>query len=526
MKSEEYDYIVIGSGFGGSVSSLRLMEKGYKVLLLEQGRRYRTEDFPKTNWWLSKSIWLPFLKFFGILNLTFLRHVLILSGAGVGGGSLVYAATLIRPKDEVFEDPIWKELDDWKGRMPKYYALAKKMLGVSEVKNQGTFDHRLRKGAESFSDYAKNSFYTPDVGIHIGTKDKEVKDPYFDGKGPKRVGCTECGGCMVGCRYHSKNTLDKNYLHLAENLGLEINPLTKVVGIKELPDNTYEVHTVKTGTWFFKRKRIFKTKGIVLSAGVLGTNKLLLELKRSGRLGKISHRLGDIVRTNSESIIGVRFKDQESKSDGVAINSGFYLDKETHVEAVRYSKGSGALSLLCTPIPKDSKYRRLRWLYEIITSPLRYVKAASPFSWASKTLILLVMQPMDNYMKLTNKRSFFSPFFSSLSTDLGEGTPPPVLIPKANEYARHLAKMYKGIPITSFSEILFKMPTTAHILGGAVMASHPNEGVIDGQNRLFGYKNFYVIDGSMISANLGVNPSLTITALAERAMDFIPPKNS
>ena len=523
----DYDYLIIGSGFGGSVSAHRLTEKGYKVGVLEMGKRYRQKDYPKTNWNYPKFLWMPWIKFFGFFRMVVFKHAFVLSGVGVGGGSLVYANTLLVPPDEVWDDPKWKGLQDWKTLMPKFYQVAKHMLGVVKNPYLGQADRLLQQTSES--EGFGESFYSTDVGIYFGEKGKTVPDPYFGGKGPDRTGCTLCGGCMVGCRHNAKNSLDKNYLYFAEKQGATVIPETRVIDVQPLHHSDggegYAIYTEQSTANFFKKRRVFYTRGVIFSAGVLGTMKLLLACKAKGSLPHLSSQIGEYVRTNSESIIGVRVEETQENdmSDGIAIGSGFHIDETTHVEACRYSKKSDALVGLTTPLPQGSTQskRILNWLKILLLKPLVVMKVLKPSNWAKSTIILLVMQTLDNKINMRLKRHWFFPFKKSLATS---GPKIPTYIPKANDFAQKMAKQTKGTPIASITEILMNIPTTAHILGGAAMGDSPESGVIDHRNRVFNYKNMYVCDGSMIGANLGVNPSLTITALTEHAMSYIPTK--
>jgi cholesterol oxidase len=521
----DFDYIVIGSGFGGSVSALRLSEKGYSVGVLEMGKRYRTQDFPETNWNLPKFLWLPMLRLHGFFRMSLFSRAWVLSGVGVGGGSLVYANTSLVPLPKVWKDKRWEALEDWEKVMPAHYATAKKMLGVTTTPRLMGADLALQEGAEA-QGYG-DSFYKTDVAVYFGEEGQTVEDPYFNGEGPKRTGCTFCGGCMVGCKVGAKNTLDKNYLYLAEKKGAKVIAETKVVDVRPLGaadgSDGYEIHTVSS-TSFFKKKKIYRTKGVVFSAGVLGTVKLLLELKAKDSLPNISDRCGDFVRTNSESIIGVEMNDKhKDMSEGVAIGSGFHLDQDTHIEAVRYKKGSDLLGSMSTLLTdgKSGFSRILSWMGVALKNPLAFLKSFSPLGFARKSLILLVMQTLDSSIQMKLKRKWYWPFSKILST---QGPKIPAYIPQANDFARKLAEQQNATATTSITEILFDIPTTAHILGGAAMGSNEKEGVIDAKNRMFNYKNMLVCDGSMIGANLGVNPSLTITALTERAMSFVPEK--
>jgi cholesterol oxidase len=527
----DYDYIIVGSGFGGSVSALRLSEKGYKVLVIEAGKRFLDKDFPKTTWNLKKFLWAPTLRCFGIMKMTIFKHVFILSGAGVGGGSLVYANTLLVPKDKVWEDPQWKTLNNWPSVMPEFYSTAKKMLGVEKNPFLGAADLLLQKAASSQG--FGNTFYKTDVGIYFGKPGEKNADPYFLGKGPERTGCTLCGGCMVGCSHGAKNTLVKNYLFFAEKNGVEILAENYVTDVKpinnhENGDDGYLVTLISSTNFIFKDKKILKTRGVIFSGGVLGTVKLLLNLKENKSLPNLSDVIGDVVRTNSESIIGVRVEDEKiNMGSGIAIGSGIHIDENTHIEAVRYSKGSDALSTITTLLPNDKANfpRVLSWAIECFTHPIKALKSLNPIGWANSTLILLVMQTLDGSIKMKLKRSWLNPFKKELATDLADSAPISPFIPKANAFAQALANnTEKGTAVTAFTEIFLNIPTTAHILGGAVMGDSAKNGVINYKNEVFNYKNMYVCDGSMVSANLGVNPSLTITALTEHAMSHIPNK--
>jgi cholesterol oxidase len=522
----DFDFIVIGSGFGGSVSTHRLTEKGYRVGVMEMGKRWQSQDFPETNWCSWRYLWLPVLRCFGSFRMTLFRHAFVLSGAGVGGGSLNYANVLLVPPNSVWKDPQWAGLKDWEAIMPEHYLTAKKMLGVTVNPCLRTADTLLKETAEMHG--AGETFYPTDVSIYFGEKGKTVPDPFFDGKGPERTGCELCGGCMVGCRYGGKNTLDKNYLYLAERGGAEVFPETLVTDARPVNGTAdggdgYEIHTESSTGLLFKNRHIYRARGVVFSGGVLGTVKLLMESKLRGSLPLLSDQLGQVVRTNSESIIGVQFPESAGDmSEGVAIGSGVWIDDHTHIEATRYSAGSDALGLLLTPLPKTTSgaNRIISWLNAILRHPLRFLKVINPIGMAKRTNILLVMQDYDGRIKLRLKRSFFPPFRQKLATS---GEPIPACIPQANSFAERMAEESGGTPVTAITEILFNVPTTAHILGGATMGENPATGVIDGENRVFNYKNMYVCDGSVVSANLAVNPSLTITALTEQAMSHIKP---
>lgn len=517
----DFDYIVIGSGFGGAVSALRLTEKDYKVLVIEKGKWYHPKDFPKTNWNLKRWLWLPTLRFFGFFKITFYKHVGILSGVGVGGGSLVYANTLPVPKKKFFIAKSWSHLADWEKELSPYYDVAKNMLGV--VRNQ-----RLESGDTALLQLAKEinkeEYFEPtDVAIFFGEQGKTVPDPYFNGEGPERSGCTFCGSCMVGCRENAKNTLDKNYLYLAQKRGAAIQAESEVYSIEtHLADDGSNGYVVrwKSSTKIFTQRGEVKTKGIVFSGGVLGTVPLMLKLKDKS-LPNLSPRVGFGVRTNSESLIGVVAPRKEVVfSDGIAISSILHTDDESHLEPVRYPSGSGFWRLQLAPLTTGNNFisRLSKAFLEILRHPIKYFRIYFVWDWAKKTQILLYMRTINGTLRFRNG-------WRRMKTEADEGSLPTAFLPEATKLAKRFGEIINGTPGALLSEIIFGIPTTAHILGGACMGKESTEGVIDKDNKVFGYKNMYVCDGSMISANPGVNPSLTILALSERAMSKIEPKS-
>lgn len=517
----EYDYVIVGSGFGGSVSALRLSEKGYKVLVIEKGKWYQGKDFAKTNWDIKRWLWIPFLRCFGIMKLTFTKHVSILSGVGVGGGSLVYANTLPVPKTAFYNTGSWAGLKNWETVLKPHYKTALYMLGAQ--KNPILFD-----GDKALFDIAKDlgkekSFAPTNVAVFFGQPNKTVPDPYFNGKGPERTACNFCGACMTGCPNNSKNTLDKNYLFLAQEHGAEILAEKEVVLVKPIGNSDgkdgYKV-TYKDSTKLFKKSKTITTKGIIYSGGVLGTLKLLLKLKKS-TLPKLSDHLGKDIRTNNETLISVSsLKKDVNFSKGVAIGSILETDENSHLEIVRYGEGSGAWKLSHFPysVSKNHLVRYMNMVIGFFKSPIDYFKVYFRNSWSKKTVVLLFMQTLDS--TLTFKKNWIG----GLSTKIGHGKKPSPYIEESIGLTQAYAKKIKGKPTSFIGEALFGIPATAHILGGAVMSNQPKTGVIDADNKVFGYDNMYVIDGSMISANPGVNPSLSITAIAENAMCKIPKK--
>jgi len=521
QKEVDYDYIVIGSGFGGSVSALRLSEKGYKVAVLEKGKRWEKENFPKTNWNSRKYMWLPQLGCYGIQMLTQLKHVLIFHGGGVGGGSLVYANQLLVPPDEVFKMDEWGP-GDWKSALLPHFDEAKRMLGANPSPQIGIADKYLQEVGIDIR--GEETFHKNDVGIFFGTPDEEVPDPYFGGKGPPRTGCTFCGSCMVGCPVGAKNTLDKNYLYLAQGLGAEIIPEIEVTGVRPL-NGEYEVLTKKS-TGLFHTKKSYRAHGVVFSGGVLGSVKLLMKCKQQKLLPNISNQLGNYVRTNSEALLGVKSRNKKVDwNDQIAITSGIYADDTTHIQMVRYNKGSDVLLNLFTVMTGGGGKipRPLRFLGTILKHPITFIKLLWPFGMASSTTVILVMQTDENYLAFDYKRRWWRLGGHSLNSAIPEGlNRAPVYIPIANEVAQRLSEKMDGIPLSLLPEAAFNASTTAHILGGCCMAETPDKGVINYKGEIFGYPNLYVADGSVIPANLGVNPSLTITALSEYIMSQLP----
>ncbi|MGC2111675.1 MAG: GMC oxidoreductase [Candidatus Korobacteraceae bacterium] len=532
--SYDFDFIVVGSGFGGSVTAHRLTEKGYKVAVMEMGCRWTPENLPRTTWSLRRWFWRPSLSLRGFFSMRFFRHVTILHGCAVGGGSITYACTLLRPPDKVWENGSWRGLADWKAEMPQHYDTASRMLGVIENRILGPADQLLKRVADATG--VGGTFYRTHVAILQAPEGEPggttVPDPFFGGEGPERATCMGCGGCMMGCRHGAKNTLDMNYLYLAEKRGAKVFAETRVVDVRPIGgladgSNGYEVRTVKSTARFRRQPRRFTCRGIVFSASSLGTMELLFHLKDKGSLPAISDQLGNYVRTNSESLIGVRVpRSKEDLSKGVAIGSGVYIDEHTHIEAVRYPEGSDTMSMLTTILTggRPGPGRVALWMKNLAVSlllhPFQTVRLLLPFRWARECVILLCMQALEGHIDMRWERHVFWPFRKFL---VSRGHKVPTFIPAANEFAEKFARLAGGTAMSMLPEILFNVPGTAHCLGGCIIADSRERGVVDYRNRVFGYRNMYICDGSVIAANLGVNPSLTITALTERAMSFIPP---
>ncbi len=521
MKQQfDYDYVIIGSGFGGSVSALRLSEKGYKVLVIEKGKWYKKEEFPKTNWQLKKWLWLPTFKMFGILKMTIFRHTTIISGVGVGGGSLVYANTLPIPKSEFFNSGNWKGLADWESELQVHYAVAEKMLGATKNPKFYDSDIALQKVAKQMG--RSDKFEAPKVSVYFGKSDVEVKDPFFNGEGPDRVGCNFCGQCMTGCPNNAKNSLDKNYLYLAQKKGVKVIAEKLVTSVKENDegdsDSGYTIEFKDSTSYFNKDLGSVKTKGVIFSGGVLGTVRLLLDMKAKKFLPKLSNEVGNHIRTNNENLSLITTRDKNlDLSKGIAIGSIFSPDDDGHVEAVRYGAGSNFWKILIIPMVfgKNVFVRIFQLLKELILHPTVWIGNYFRKDYAKRTVILLFMQHLDSTIKL--KRGWFN-----LSSKLSSGQKPTPFIPMAKTLADKVAKEINGNAFMMSTDILLGSPSTAHILGGAVIGKDKDHGVIDKHQKVFGYQNMYVCDGSAMSANPGVNPSLTITAMTERAMSFIP----
>ena len=520
----DYDVVVVGSGFGGSVAALRLTEKGYRVAVIEAGRRFADEEFAKTSWDARRYLWAPRLGCFGIQRIHLLKDVIVLAGAGVGGGSLVYANTLYRPLRAFYADRQWAHITDWESELAPFYDQASRMLGVVTNPTVTKADEVMQKVAADMG--ISESYHQTPVGVFFGKPGERAADPFFGGAGPERTGCTECGSCMTGCRVGAKNTLVKNYLYLAERAGAKIIPLTTVTSVRQEPNGTFTVELQKTGRAGKQFQTSVSAGKVVLAAGTWGTQNLLHRMRDSGTLPRLSARLGELSRTNSESILGsarLRVDPERDFSRGVAITSSIHPDDQTHIEPVRYGKGSNAMGLLQT-LATDGSLPVPRWRQALRfarSHPLLTARLLSVHRWSERTVILLIMQSLDNSITTYLKPGLFGR--RKYTSKQGHGEPNPGFIPAAFEASQLAAKHIDGYAGGSWGE-LANIPLTAHFIGGCAIGSDPEHGVIDPYHRAWGYPGLSIVDGSAISANLGVNPSLTITAQAERALAFWPNK--
>jgi cholesterol oxidase len=531
-----YDFVVIGSGFGGSVSAMRLAEKGYSVLVLERGRRFEDKDFPKTNWNVWKFLWLPPLRCYGIMHFSFFRNILALHGDGVGGGSLVYGNVLMRPDDVMFSHPTWQHLQDWKTILAPHYDMAEHMLGVASNPRQWPADALLKDIAAGLG--VESTFRPTRVGVFFGggqdVDGQEIQDPYFGGEGPSRNTCIHCGGCMVGCRYNAKNSLPKNYLYFAEKLGVKILAEATVHDVIPIQSGQgggarYEVAYHRTTAWIHGSEKRVLARNVILSGGTLGSLGLLFRCREVTRsLPRISPRLGELVRSNSEALLGMMSPDKKTDySKGVAITTIFQADPKTAVEPVRYSAGSSLIRLIAAPLihPQKSFLRRLlSLLWMLVTQPMAFLRTYILPGWAEYTTILLAMQTEDNHLRMHLGRSWLTFFKRGLISQLAEENPVPTRIEMGHYVTQEFTRRIHGYSAGSVVEVLFDTPITAHILGGVSFGRDDQEGVIGLDCQVHNYPGLYVVDGSIVPANPGVNPSLTITALAEYAMSKISAK--
>ena len=519
LPEKNFDVLIIGSGFGGSVSALRLIEKGYRVAVLEAGRRFEDKDFPKTSWRISKFLFVPKLGLKGIQRIHVLPDVLVLAGAGVGGGSLVYANTLYIPPDTYFADQQWAHITDWKAELSPWYDQASRMLGVVDNPYFSPSDRAMKDAAVEMG--VGHTFKLASLGIYFGAgPGVSASDPYFGGKGPARSGCQQCGGCMSGCRENAKNTLPKNYLGLAEGAGAQVFPERTVTKIEEQSDGSWRVTAKRSSAWI-GRDRVFTARQVIVAAGTFNTQKLLHTMKQTHLLPKLSTSLGKLSRTNSESLTGALMPNIDiDYSKGPAITSSFFPDENTHVEPVRYGIGSNLMGLLQTALtdgqhPKD---RRHQWWRTMLRHPGLVVKFLNVRRWSQRTVIALVMQNVDSSLSVTGKKSLFG---WRLTSRNDSDKPNATYIPAANEVVRRIAAKHGGVAGGHIGDLI-GAPFTAHFVGGCVIGDSPESGVVDPYHRVWNYPTLHIVDGSSVTANLGVNPSLTITAQAERAISMWP----
>ena len=521
MATRDFDVVVIGSGFGGSVAALRLTEKNYKVAILEAGKRFNDKDFPKTSWRLRKFLFMPRLGLNGIQRIHVLPDVLVLAGAGVGGGSLVYANTLYKPPASYFEDKQWRDITNWDQELSPWYDQASRMLGVAQNPYFSASDKAMKQVADQMG--VGHTFKLAPLGVYFGDGvGVKSKDPFFGGVGPDRSGCLQCGACMTGCQHNAKNTLPKNYLGLAESAGAMVFPEHTVTKVEQLADGSWVVTARKSSAWFGK-KRKFTAANVVIAAGTYNTQKLLHKMKTTGVLPKISDYLGKLSRTNSEALTGsIMPKGGTDFSKGSAITSSFFPDDHTHVEPVRYGKGSNFMGLLQTVMTDGEKIRdrRKQWLRQVVTKPSLLLKILDVRQWSERTVVALIMQNVDSAISVSSKRGLFGFRLTSKNDSL---TPNATYIPAANEVARRVAENNGGIAGGHIGDLV-NAPFTAHFVGGCVIGESIQTGVIDPYHRVYNYPTLHIVDGASVTANLGVNPSLTITAQAERAFSMWPNK--
>ncbi|SUD49161.1 Cholesterol oxidase [Nocardia otitidiscaviarum] len=514
MPDFDYDVVVIGSGFGGSVSALRLTEKGYRVAVLESGRRWTPENLPKTNWNVRKSIWAPRLGMTGTQRISVLGKCAVFSASGVGGGSLIYGNTLYEPLPDFYADRQWAHITDWRAELAPYYDQAQRMLGVEPNPRLTPADDVIRSVAEDLG--VADTFHPTRVGVFFNEENPgaEVDDPYFGGVGPRRSGCVHCARCFTGCPHNAKNTTVKNYLYLAEQAGAHVFELTTATRVRPIAGGGYAIETQRSDRWIRKGRKVFTAEQVVFAAAALGTQKLLHQMRDEGVLPRLSPRLGELTRSNSEAILNVVSKARDDFAQGIAITSSIHPEPNTHIEVCHYGKGQNGLFPLSVPIVDGGAFRFLRFLLAILLHPIVFARSLNAHRASEKSVILLVMQSLDN--SLTSFRRW-----GQLKTRQGTGEPNPTWIPLAHDVGRRFGEKVDG-DVHSLIMDVFNIPATAHYIGGCVIGTDPNTGVVDPYQRVFGHPGLHIADGSAVTANLGVNPSLTITAQAERAMAFWP----
>lgn len=528
MTEEKFDFVIVGSGFGGSVSALRLAEKGYRVAVLETGKRWRAEDFARSNWDVRRYLWMPLLRCFGPQRISLVKNLMVLRGTGVGGGSLIYANTLMQPKPAVFDDPSWPAGTDWDDELRPHYNTARRMLGVTTNRTHYAAEEALLKLGRELG--VESTFHPTEVGIYFGEAGQTKPDPYFGGEGPARTGCTLCGGCMVGCRHGAKNSLDRNYLYLAEKRGVKVFPERSADRLVPQADGSYTIETKRSTSWFGLRGgETLRADRVVVAAGVMGTLEILMKNRdRYGTLPHVSPKLGETVRTNGESLLGATAVSGSANfSEGIAIGAAIHPDEVTKIEAVKYPSGSSFMRVMAVPLTGDGNYvtRPLKMVWSGVVRLPRFVKMLFIRDWAQSSVVLLVMQSIDTRMRFRWGRSIYRGFSEGLVGEPTKGFEVPSYMPIAQKAGHTLSQIIDGEAQNVMSEVLLKSPATAHVLGGAAIAMSSDSGVVDANHEVFGHRGLYVCDGSVIPSNLAVNPSLTITALAERFASRFPSKS-
>jgi cholesterol oxidase len=528
MSNFDYDVLIIGSGFGGSVAALRAAEKGYRVGVMEAGKRWNDEDVPKTNWDLKDYLWMPAAEMYGIQRIEYLDDALILCGAGVGGGSHVYGNTLYVPPKQFFDAPGWAGITDWADELAPCYDQARRMLGVVRYPYMPTdVDRHMQQVAAEMG--TGKTFNKAPVGVYFGRPGIEAEDPYFGGVGPRRTGCIGCGNCQVGCGHNAKNKVTTNYLYLAEKLGTKVHELHEAYDLVPLEGGGFEVHTRHPG-WAQRAAHLHRHKytaeQVVISAHAYGSSKLLHHMQHKGRLQNLSSELGQRARTNSEQLLAVTRPYAEWKADpekihvtpgSVAITSSVWPDAQTSIEPVYYGPGSTLFALLMTYHHKDEqKHPFAAWLKKLAENPAEVLSFSDPRHWSERSAIMLCMQTSDTSIEL-----YWDGLM--LRSRKGSGTPPQSHIPIVEEFAERLAKTMGSREGTTFAEVIDRV-ATAHFIGGIPIGDTSKHGAVDPYQRVFGHPGLHVMDGGVLPANPGVNPSLTITALAERAMSLWPNK--
>ena len=528
MARFDYDVAIIGSGFGGSVAALRAAEKGYRVGVMEAGRRWKDEDIPNTMWDQPRYAWLPAAGMYGIQRMEYLDDVLVLSGAGVGGGSHVYANTLYVPPKQFFDAAEWASITDWADELAPCIDQARRMLGVVRYPYMPTdVDRYIQQVAVEIG--RGETFNKAPVGVYFGSPGVEVEDPYFGGVGPRRTGCISCGNCMIGCGHNAKNKLTTNYLYLAEKLGAVIHELHEVYELVPLEGGGFEVHTRHPG-WAQRaahlHRHTYTAEQVIVAAHAYGTAKLLLHMQHEGRLPGLSSQLGQRARTNSEQLLTITRPHGQWKRDpekihitpgSVAITSGVWPDAVTSIEPTIYGVGSNVFAFLTTYHQHgEQEHPVLSYLKHLIEHPTDVPSIKDPRHWSERTNIMLCMQNTDTSIELYWQHG-------RLRSRHGAGTPPPVHIPVVEDFVDRVAKKMDSGEGAVLFEVINKT-ASAHFVGGIPIGDNSESGAVDPYQRVFGQPGLHVMDGSVMPANPGVNPSLLITALAERAMSLWPNK--